>query len=100
MAVGRTFFGHPWGLATLFGTEMWERFSWYGMRAILATFLAAYPAQGGLGRVGPHQHGDPGDDAVVRVAGPAAHHLRHGPAQAQRLGHGGPALRRSAWRSA
>ncbi|MGP3913497.1 oligopeptide:H+ symporter [Nonomuraea sp. 10N515B] len=40
MAGGRTFFGHPWGLATLFGTEMWERFSWYGMRAILATFFA------------------------------------------------------------
>ncbi|MEW1840634.1 oligopeptide:H+ symporter [Nonomuraea angiospora] len=46
---GRTFFGHPWGLATLFGTEMWERFSWYGLRAILATFLAASPAQHGLG---------------------------------------------------
>ncbi|MFD9945662.1 peptide MFS transporter [Nonomuraea sp. NPDC059023] len=46
---GRTFFGHPWGLATLFGTEMWERFSWYGLRAILATFLAASPATGGLG---------------------------------------------------
>ncbi|NRQ30423.1 peptide MFS transporter [Nonomuraea sp. NN258] len=46
---GRTFFGHPWGLATLFGTEMWERFSWYGLRAILATFMAASPAQQGLG---------------------------------------------------
>ncbi|MFI6603017.1 peptide MFS transporter [Nonomuraea sp. NPDC050536] len=45
----RTFFGHPWGLATLFGTEMWERFSWYGLRAILALFLAASPAMGGLG---------------------------------------------------
>ncbi|WP_262379281.1 peptide MFS transporter [Nonomuraea sp. PA05] len=45
----RTFFGHPWGLATLFGTEMWERFSWYGLRAILATFMAASPAHGGLG---------------------------------------------------
>lgn len=45
----RTFFGHPWGLATLFGTEMWERFSWYGLRAILALFLAASPAVGGLG---------------------------------------------------
>ncbi|MEV0200768.1 peptide MFS transporter [Nonomuraea sp. NPDC050691] len=45
----RTFFGHPWGLATLFGTEMWERFSWYGLRAILATFMAASPAQHGLG---------------------------------------------------
>ncbi|WP_157247518.1 peptide MFS transporter [Nonomuraea typhae] len=46
---GKTFFGHPWGLATLFGTEMWERFSWYGLRAILATFMAASPAVGGLG---------------------------------------------------
>ncbi|PZG17448.1 peptide MFS transporter [Nonomuraea aridisoli] len=46
---GRTFFGHPRGLATLFGTEMWERFSWYGLRAILATFMAASPANQGLG---------------------------------------------------
>ncbi len=48
-AHGKTFFGHPRGLATLFGTEMWERFSWYGLRAILATFMAASPAIGGLG---------------------------------------------------
>lgn len=46
---GRTFFGHPWGLATLFGTEMWERFSWYGLRAILATFLVASPPTKGWG---------------------------------------------------
>lgn len=46
---GRTFFGQPWGLATLFGTEMWERFSWYGLRAILATFMVASPARDGLG---------------------------------------------------
>jgi POT family proton-dependent oligopeptide transporter len=46
---GKTFFGHPWGLATLFGTEMWERFSWYGLRAILATFMVASPANQGLG---------------------------------------------------
>ncbi|MET8048885.1 peptide MFS transporter [Streptosporangium sp. NPDC005286] len=45
----KTFFGHPRGLATLFGTEIWERFSWYGLRAILATFMAASPAIGGLG---------------------------------------------------
>ncbi|MGW0060007.1 peptide MFS transporter [Streptosporangium sandarakinum] len=45
----KTFFGHPRGLATLFGTEMWERFSWYGLRAILATFMAASPAASGLG---------------------------------------------------
>src|SRR5690349_15990637 len=31
----KTFFGHPRGLATLFMTEMWERFSYYGMRALL-----------------------------------------------------------------
>ncbi|MBW1601881.1 peptide MFS transporter [Streptomyces sp. JJ66] len=34
-----TFFGHPRGMATLFMTEMWERFSWYGMRAILVLYL-------------------------------------------------------------
>ncbi|MET9337956.1 oligopeptide:H+ symporter [Nonomuraea sp. NPDC003804] len=45
----KTFFGHPWGLATLFGTEMWERFSFYGMRAILAAFLMAPPVRNGLG---------------------------------------------------
>ena len=31
----RGFFGHPFGLFTLFNTELWERFSYYGMRAIL-----------------------------------------------------------------
>ncbi|MCW2902401.1 MAG: hypothetical protein JWO67_4666 [Streptosporangiaceae bacterium] len=46
---GRTFFGHPRGLATLFMTEMWERFSYYGMRAILVLFLAAPATTGGLG---------------------------------------------------
>ena len=35
----RSFFGHPRGLATLFFTEMWERFSYYGMRAILILFM-------------------------------------------------------------
>lgn len=35
----RTFFGHPRGLATLFFTEMWERFSYYGMRALLILFM-------------------------------------------------------------
>ncbi|HEY8374344.1 MAG TPA: peptide MFS transporter [Pseudonocardiaceae bacterium] len=43
------FFGHPRGLATLFFTEMWERFSYYGMRAILAFFLADTVVNGGLG---------------------------------------------------
>ena len=35
------FFGHPRGLATLFFTEMWERFAYYGMRAILILFMTA-----------------------------------------------------------
>src|SRR5437867_3332758 len=41
--------GHPRGLTTLFFTEMWERFSYYGMRAILILFMVASPAAGGLG---------------------------------------------------
>src|ERR1017187_9872057 len=44
-----SFFGHPRGLATLFFTEMWERFSYYGMRAILIYSLPAPIARGGLG---------------------------------------------------
>ena len=43
------FFGHPWGLSTLFFTEMWERFSYYGMRALLILFMTAPVAAGGLG---------------------------------------------------
>jgi POT family proton-dependent oligopeptide transporter len=49
VASGKTFFGHPRGLATLFMTEMWERFSYYGMRALLTLYLIAAPADGGLG---------------------------------------------------
>lgn len=45
----RTWFGHPRGLATLYFTELWERFSYYGMRAILLLFLIAPAASGGLG---------------------------------------------------
>jgi POT family proton-dependent oligopeptide transporter len=48
-AQDRAFFGHPRGLATLFFTEMWERFSYYGMRAILVLYMVAAPAAGGLG---------------------------------------------------
>jgi proton-dependent oligopeptide transporter, POT family len=44
-----TFFGHPRGLATLFFTEMWERFTYYGMRAILVLFLVAAVSTGGFG---------------------------------------------------
>jgi POT family proton-dependent oligopeptide transporter len=43
------FFGHPRGLSTLFFTEMWERFSYYGMRALLILFMTASAANGGLG---------------------------------------------------
>ncbi len=45
----RAFFGHPLGLLTLFGTELWERFSYYGMRAILLYYLTDAVADGGLG---------------------------------------------------
>ncbi|MFI5183092.1 MAG: peptide MFS transporter [Vicinamibacteria bacterium] len=41
--------GHPKGLSTLFFTEMWERFSYYGMRAILILFMVTPVAAGGLG---------------------------------------------------
>jgi POT family proton-dependent oligopeptide transporter len=44
----RSFFGHPRGLSTLFFTEMWERFSFYGMRALLVLFMTAPLAAGGL----------------------------------------------------
>ncbi len=45
----RGFFGHPRGLATLFFTEMWERFSYYGLRPLLVLFMAAALADGGFG---------------------------------------------------
>jgi POT family proton-dependent oligopeptide transporter len=35
----RTFFGHPVGLFVLFFTEMWERFSYYGMRSLLVLYM-------------------------------------------------------------
>jgi len=47
--VSATFFGHPRGLATLFFTEMWERFTYYGMRALLVLFLVAAVSSGGFG---------------------------------------------------
>ncbi|WP_410563725.1 peptide MFS transporter [Amycolatopsis sp. cmx-4-61] len=43
------FFGHPRGLANLFGVELWERFSYYGMLGILALYLYRTAADGGLG---------------------------------------------------
>jgi proton-dependent oligopeptide transporter, POT family len=44
----RSFFGHPGGLSTLFFTEMWERFSFYGLRALLVLYMTASVANGGL----------------------------------------------------
>jgi POT family proton-dependent oligopeptide transporter len=46
---GAGFRAHPPGLTTLFFTEMWERFSYYGMRSILVLFMVAPAIQGGLG---------------------------------------------------
>jgi len=45
----RSFFGHPRGLSTLFFTEMWERFSFYGLRALLMLYMTAEITKGGLG---------------------------------------------------
>ena len=44
----KAFFGHPRGLATLFFTEMWERFSYYGMRALLLLYMTAPLSAGGM----------------------------------------------------
>ncbi len=49
MSSDKSFFGHPRGLATLFFTEMWERFSYYGMRALLLLFMVASVEKGGMG---------------------------------------------------
>ena len=49
MSSDKSFFGHPRGLATLFFTEMWERFSYYGMRALLLLFMVASVENGGMG---------------------------------------------------
>lgn len=45
----RQFFGHPWQLTTPVAVEVWERFSFYGMRAILALYLLTPISAGGLG---------------------------------------------------
>ena len=45
----RSFFGHPGGLSTLFFTEMWERFSYYGIRPLLVLFMSAEILDGGFG---------------------------------------------------
>ncbi|HEY0619118.1 MAG TPA: MFS transporter, partial [Kribbella sp.] len=46
----KSFFGHPRGLMTLFTTELWERFSYYGMRAILLLYLTDKAHGLGLGQ--------------------------------------------------
>ena len=48
-AESRSFFGHPGGLSTLFFTEMWERFSYYGIRPLLVLFMSAALLDGGFG---------------------------------------------------
>lgn len=48
-ATERTLFGHPIGIANLFGVELWERFSFYGMLTILGYYLYYTVADGGLG---------------------------------------------------
>ncbi|MFL5608526.1 MAG: peptide MFS transporter, partial [Gemmatimonadaceae bacterium] len=45
----RSFFGQPRGLSTLFFTEMWERFSYYGIRPLLVLFMTAALVRGGFG---------------------------------------------------
>jgi POT family proton-dependent oligopeptide transporter len=45
----KQWFGHPRGLVTLFFTEMWERFSYYGMRALLTLYMVGSVMQPGLG---------------------------------------------------
>ena len=45
----KQFMGHPVGLYVLFFTEMWERFSYYGMRALLVLYISATVGDGGLG---------------------------------------------------
>ncbi|MGH8132110.1 MAG: peptide MFS transporter [Steroidobacteraceae bacterium] len=46
---GKTLFGQPRGLATLFLTEMWERFTYYGIQSLLILFMVAAVSKGGLG---------------------------------------------------
>ncbi|MGW4120902.1 peptide MFS transporter [Nocardia sp. NPDC004711] len=48
-ATERTLFGHPIGIANLFGVELWERFSFYGMLTILGYYLYYTATDGGLG---------------------------------------------------
>ncbi|EGR2796612.1 MFS transporter [Vibrio navarrensis] len=49
MSTQHQYFGHPRGLFLLFGTELWERFSYYAMRAILVLYLTDATINGGMG---------------------------------------------------
>ncbi len=49
VAAPKTILGQPFGLATLFLTEMWERFTYYGIQAVLILFMVAAVSKGGLG---------------------------------------------------
>ncbi len=84
----RLFRSQPAGFTTLFFTELWERFSYYGMRAILLLFLVAAVADGGLGIDERHRHRD-----LRPVHGWRLHHVH-----ARRLG-SRPVDRRTACRA-
>lgn len=75
----KAFFGHPAGLRTLFFTEMWERFSYYGMRAFLILFLAAPSAKGGMGMFELDKAGEqvpsPSASAIVGMFGASVYLL-------------------------
>src|SRR2546425_12997128 len=58
----RGWFGHPRGLSTCFFTEMWERFSFYGLRALLVLYMTASVANGGLAFTSPKASGIVGGD--------------------------------------
>ena len=49
IAAEKTWLGHPRGLSTLFFTELWERFSYYGMRGILILYMTNETIKGGMG---------------------------------------------------
>jgi POT family proton-dependent oligopeptide transporter len=64
----KAFFGHPRGLATLFFTEMWERFSYYGMRALLILFMTAATTHVVTGADGSVLRSNPGMGLDVGTA--------------------------------
>ncbi len=68
----RTFFGHPYPLGSLFFTEMWERFSFYGIRPLLILFMAATVYDGGMGPGARERLGDRWDFCRQYVSGRAA----------------------------